>query len=77
LGEGTIPLREIVQGLTEAGYDGFYEVELMGEEIEAIDNCELLAMSRKTFAEWVGSGQRSEVRGQKSDARGQRSEVRV
>ena len=31
----SIPLREIVHRLTAAGYDGFYEVELMGEEIES------------------------------------------
>jgi sugar phosphate isomerase/epimerase len=52
LGEGTIPLREIVHGLTAAGYDGYFEVELMGEEIEASDYCDLLARSQRTFEQW-------------------------
>ncbi len=52
LGEGTIPLREIVLGLTAAGYNGYYEVELMGEEIEASDYCELITRSQRAFDEW-------------------------
>jgi sugar phosphate isomerase/epimerase len=52
LGEGSIPLREIATRLNAAGYDGFYEVELMGEEIEALDYCEVLKSSRQTFDVW-------------------------
>jgi sugar phosphate isomerase/epimerase len=53
LGDGTIPLREIVHQLTAAGYDGFFEVELMGEEIEAADYCDVLARSVRTFNDWI------------------------
>jgi sugar phosphate isomerase/epimerase len=53
LGEGIVPLQEIVQSLENAGYSGYYEVELMGEEIEATDNHDLLVRSRETFAEWM------------------------
>ena len=53
LGEGAIPLREIVHRLAAAGYDGFYEVELMGEEIEAADYREVLARSVNVFNEWL------------------------
>lgn len=60
-------MREIVQGLNEAGYEGYYEVELMGEEIEAIDNGDLLVRSRRTFLEWLRGSQRSEVRNQRSE----------
>ncbi len=49
LGEGTIPLAEIVAALQESGYDGFYDVELMGEEIEAVDYRDLLEHSRLAF----------------------------
>ena len=42
---GRFRCREIVHRLTAAGYDGFYEVELMGEEIEAADYREVLARS--------------------------------
>jgi sugar phosphate isomerase/epimerase len=37
LGEGTIPLGEIVAALKAAGYDGYYDVELLGEDLESAD----------------------------------------
>src|SRR5690606_34398732 len=49
LGDGFIPLREIVSTLHHAGYEGFFEVELMGEEIEAVDYNDLLAECRSVF----------------------------
>jgi len=55
LGEGTIPLREIVQAFRAAGYDGFYDVELLGEEIEAIDYHELLEHAKRAFGQLVES----------------------
>ena len=65
LGQGTIPLRQIFDRLNAAGYKGFYEVELMGEEIEAADYRGVLAHSVRTFREWTG-GQESKVQGAKS-----------
>jgi hypothetical protein len=50
-----VPLREIVAGLTAAGYDGCYEVELMGEDIEAGDYRDLLLQSARSFADWTGT----------------------
>jgi len=50
LGEGTLPLQEIVSALSASGYDGYYDVELMGEEIEASDYQELLQHSKARFA---------------------------
>jgi sugar phosphate isomerase/epimerase len=54
LGEGLIPLQEIVAALLQAGYDGFFEVELMGEEIEAADYNDLLAQSKSVFQKLTG-----------------------
>lgn len=54
LGEGIIPLPEIVAALHDAGYDGFFEVELMGEEIEAADYNELLVQSKRAFQKLMG-----------------------
>jgi len=65
LGDGLIPLREIVHRLTAEGYDGFFEVELMGEEIEAADYREVIARSFHTFQEWT-KGQEPKVQGPKS-----------
>ena len=49
LGEGNIPLLAITEQLTAAGYCGCYEVELMGEEIEASDYRDLLDRSQQVF----------------------------
>jgi sugar phosphate isomerase/epimerase len=54
LGEGIIPLAEIVKRLSAAGYDGFYEVELMGEEFEAADYRDVIARSMCSFQQWIG-----------------------
>ncbi len=51
LGEGTLPLREVIATLVAHGYDGFFDVELMGEEIEASDYRELLAHSKQAFGQ--------------------------
>ena len=53
LGDGCIPLCEIVQRLLAAGYDGFFEVELMGEEIEASDYRDVLNRSTRAFQKWM------------------------
>jgi sugar phosphate isomerase/epimerase len=56
LGDGAIPLAEIVRSLNAAGYDGFYEVELMGEEIEAGDYREIIDRSARAFRGWMATG---------------------
>jgi sugar phosphate isomerase/epimerase len=65
LGDGIIPLAEIVRRLEAEGYEGFFEVELMGEEIEAADYREVIARSLRTFQQWT-AGQESKVQGPKS-----------
>jgi len=54
LGAGAVPLREVVAALRAVGYDGDYDVELIGQEIEAADYRELLQHSIAAFAELVG-----------------------
>jgi len=56
LGDGTVPLKEIVAALKGAGYDGYYDVELLGEEIEPGDYHSLLAHAKQSFAALVGGG---------------------
>ncbi len=51
LGEGTIPLREIVVALKAAGYDGYYDVELLGEELETADYHTLLEHAKAAYCE--------------------------
>jgi len=57
LGEGIIPLAGIVAALKAAGYDGYYDVELLGEEIEAFDYPSLLQHAKQAFEKLVGSAQ--------------------
>ncbi len=49
LGEGVLPLREIVAALNSAGYRGYFDVELMGEEIETADYRQILRQSREAY----------------------------
>ena len=49
LGEGLLPLAEIVAALLEADYDGDFDVELLGQEIEASDYTKLITDSRDAF----------------------------
>ncbi|HID75626.1 MAG TPA: sugar phosphate isomerase/epimerase [Planctomycetaceae bacterium] len=53
LGEGVLPLVEIVSALKDAGYDGFYDVELLGEEIEAFDYRSLLEHAKASYRQLV------------------------
>jgi sugar phosphate isomerase/epimerase len=55
LGEGVVPLAEIVAALKAAGYDGYYDVELLGEEVEADDYGALLEHAKEAYRELVGS----------------------
>ena len=50
LGEGEVPLPEIVAALKSGGYDGYYDVELLGEELEAVDYSLLLQHAKEVFA---------------------------
>ncbi len=49
LGKGIVPLPEIVQNLLEAGYEGNFDIELAGEDIELSDYGHLLASSKQAF----------------------------
>jgi sugar phosphate isomerase/epimerase len=55
LGAGSVPLRAVVAALRAVGYDGDYDVELVGQEIEATDYRELLRHSKTAFEELVGA----------------------
>ena len=49
LGEGNLPLKRVVTALRDAGYEGYWDVELMGEEVEDWDYHDLLSCSRETL----------------------------
>ncbi|MFP6671696.1 MAG: sugar phosphate isomerase/epimerase, partial [Pirellulaceae bacterium] len=55
LGAGEIPLAEYLEQLTALGYDGYYELELMGEEIESLDYEPLLRQCTEVYQQWMAT----------------------
>jgi sugar phosphate isomerase/epimerase len=49
LGEGQVPLAEILTAFHQAGYDGDYDIELIGPDLERTDYSQLLAHSRAAY----------------------------
>ncbi|MGI9455550.1 MAG: sugar phosphate isomerase/epimerase family protein [Aeoliella sp.] len=59
LGEGNLPIHETVAELLRAGYNGPIDVELMGSEIEAVDNEKLLTSTFEALVEYTQGSPRS------------------
>ncbi len=55
LGRGRRPLSRVVSRLEELGYQGWYDIKLMGEEIEALDYRQLLAESADLVRQWFSA----------------------
>lgn len=53
LGEGDVPLRAMISVLRDCGFDGYYDVELIGSGYEPTAYPELVRHSRATLAEWI------------------------
>lgn len=53
LGQGILALPCIVRALRAAGYDGDYDIELVGEAIEACDYRELLECSKRMYQQLI------------------------
>ncbi len=49
LGQGRIPIAEIISTIERHGYDGYYEIELIGEDVEDFEYEQLLDTSRETL----------------------------
>lgn len=55
LGQGSVPLHPLVDALTAAGYDGYYDVELLGEDVEGVGYAARLKHAKAAFEELVGA----------------------
>jgi len=55
MGDGILPLPCIVKALRQGGYDGYYDVELIGEDIESCDYRELLEISKRAFHQLISN----------------------
>jgi sugar phosphate isomerase/epimerase len=49
LGEGVIPLADFVRALDASGFDGYYDVEILSDELWQADYNDLIAESRRAF----------------------------
>ena len=54
LGDGVIPLAQIVETLTQSGYTGYFEAKLLGEDVESFDYQQLITHSKSAFESWAG-----------------------
>lgn len=50
LGDGVIPLKEILSAIDSTGYSGFYDVEIMSDEVWKMDYIQLLATLKQRFS---------------------------
>ncbi len=55
LGAGTVPLKQIVCELRKAGYDGFFDIELLGEDIEEVHYHAILEHAKDAFAKLMSA----------------------
>jgi len=53
LGKGFVPLSEMLQCFMEAGYQGDFDIELAGQDIELSNYEHLLKTSKQTFDQWL------------------------
>jgi sugar phosphate isomerase/epimerase len=54
LGDGVIPLREILHAIAATGYDGFYDVEIMSDSVWGMDYVALIKTLKARFdALWL------------------------
>lgn len=58
LGEGTLPLGEAISQLLRAGYRGYWEIELLGEDVETTDYTELLSQTKQAMQDWLEPGRK-------------------
>ena len=53
LGAGEIRLAGYLEQLLASEYDGYYELELMGEEIESLDYEPMLRQCTEVYQQWM------------------------
>jgi len=52
LGHGCVPLANIVAIFEESGYNGFYEIEIVGREVEHLKYEQILGAARQVADDW-------------------------
>lgn len=57
LGDGDVPLNSIIGCLDDAGYAGFFDIKLIGEEIETTDYQQLIQQCLQRVGQWADKSQ--------------------
>ena len=52
LGHGHVPLSEIVAAFQAGGYDGFFEIEIVGQEVEHLNYEQILGDAKQMAVSW-------------------------
>ena len=53
LGHGRVPLERIIREFQECGYQGYFELELVGEEVEHLQYEAVLGQARTAALQWL------------------------
>ncbi|QGJ69728.1 Xylose isomerase domain-containing protein TIM barrel [Planctomycetales bacterium 10988] len=54
LGCGALPVAPMIQALEASGYQGHYDIELIGKDLDEFDYHEIVTQSKATLAKWLG-----------------------
>ena len=55
LGTGVLPIRDLIAALVAGGFQGFFDVELMGEDVEDVDYGRILHHAKMALTELIGA----------------------
>jgi len=58
LGRGIAPLTGLIEGLEAGGYAGFYELEIIGDDVERLGYARALLDARRTFVRLMRAAER-------------------
>ncbi len=53
LGHGRVPLEQIIRAFQECNYQGYFELELVGEEVEHLQYEAVLGQARTAALQWL------------------------
>ena len=55
MGDGIIPVQKIISEIKESGYEGFFETEILSEELSKADYFELLEKIKNSYTKIIGN----------------------
>ncbi len=56
MGEGIIPVKRIIKDIKDTGYEGFFDIEILSEELASADYTVLIERIKRSFKRIIGNG---------------------